>query len=157
MPRSAGLERLRKNVPLQITTPALAASPLLNQAGSRFKGSPQLRRGGAPSAGVVARVYPQPVELGICRPNPLGDLPALPEDNYCNYGLAAYLFTNDMNRILRAVRDMEVGELYSNRGPGESVHGFHAGWKQSGVGGDAGKYGLEEYLQRKTVYIPYQG
>ncbi len=77
--------------------------------------------------------------------------------NDSRYGLAAYLFTNDMNRILRAVRDMEVGELYINRGPGESIHGFHTGWKQSGVGGDDGKYGLEEYLQRKTVYIRYQG
>jgi lactaldehyde dehydrogenase / glycolaldehyde dehydrogenase len=81
----------------------------------------------------------------------------LPEDNYSTDGLAAYLFTNHMNRILRAVRDMEVGELHINRGPGESVHGFHAGWKQSGIGGDDGEYGLEEYLQRKTVYIRYQG
>jgi lactaldehyde dehydrogenase / glycolaldehyde dehydrogenase len=77
--------------------------------------------------------------------------------NDSTYGLAAYLFTNDMSRILRAVRDMEVGELYINRGPGESIHGFHTGWKQSGIGGDDGKYGLEEYLQRKTVYIRYQG
>ncbi len=77
--------------------------------------------------------------------------------NDCRYGLAAYLFTNDMNRILRAVRDMECGELYINRGPGESIHGFHTGWKQSGIGGDDGKYGLEHYLQRKTVYIRYQG
>lgn len=77
--------------------------------------------------------------------------------NDSRYGLAAYLFTNDMNRILRAVRDMEFGELYVNRGAGESIHGFHAGWKQSGIGGDDGKYGLEHYLQRKTVYIRYQG
>jgi len=76
--------------------------------------------------------------------------------NDSRYGLAAYLFTNDMNRIMRAVRDMECGELYINRGPGESIHGYHTGWKQSGVGGDDGKYGLEHYLQRKTVYISYQ-
>ncbi len=77
--------------------------------------------------------------------------------NDSRYGLAAYLFTNDMNRILRAVRDLECGELYINRGPGESIHGFHTGWKQSGIGGDDGKYGLEHYFQRKTVYIHYQG
>ncbi|MGA3324512.1 MAG: aldehyde dehydrogenase [Terriglobia bacterium] len=77
--------------------------------------------------------------------------------NDSRFGLAAYLFTNDMNRILRAVRDMECGELYINRGPGESIHGFHTGWKQSGIGGDDGKYGLDHYLQRKTVYIRYQG
>lgn len=77
--------------------------------------------------------------------------------NDSRYGLAAYLFTTDMNRVLRAVRDMEFGELYINRGAGESIHGFHTGWKQSGIGGDDGKYGLEHYLQRKTVYIRYQG
>jgi hypothetical protein len=77
--------------------------------------------------------------------------------NDSRYGLAAYLFTNDMNRILRAVRDLECGELYINRGPGESIHAYHAGWKQSGIGGDDGKYGLEHYLQKKTVYLRYTG
>lgn len=77
--------------------------------------------------------------------------------NDSRYGLAAYLFTNDMNRIMRAVRDMECGELYINRGIGESIHGYHAGWKQSGIGGDDGKYGLEHFLQRKTVYLRYEG
>jgi len=77
--------------------------------------------------------------------------------NDSRYGLAAYLFTNDMNRVMRAVRDLEVGELYINRGPGESIHGYHAGWKQSGIGGDDGKYGLDHYLQKKTVYVKYAG
>jgi lactaldehyde dehydrogenase/glycolaldehyde dehydrogenase len=76
--------------------------------------------------------------------------------NDSRYGLAAYLFTNDMKRIMRAVRDLECGELYINRGPGESIHGYHSGWKQSGVGGDDGRHGLEHYLQRKTVYVRYQ-
>ena len=77
--------------------------------------------------------------------------------NDSRYGLAAYLFTNDMNRVMRAVRDLEFGELYINRGPGESIHAYHAGWKQSGIGGDDGKYGLEHYLQKKTVYLRYEG
>jgi lactaldehyde dehydrogenase/glycolaldehyde dehydrogenase len=73
------------------------------------------------------------------------------------YGLAAYLFTRDINRVMQAVRDLECGELYINRGPGESIHGYHTGWKQSGIGGDDGKYGLEHYLQKKTVYLRYEG
>jgi lactaldehyde dehydrogenase / glycolaldehyde dehydrogenase len=77
--------------------------------------------------------------------------------NDSRYGLAAYLFTNDMNRVMRAIRDLEVGELYINRGPGESIHGYHTGWKQSGIGGDDGKYGLDHYLNRKTVYLRYEG
>src|SRR3984885_14226735 len=77
--------------------------------------------------------------------------------NDSRYGLAAYLFTKDMDRVLRAVRDFECGELYINRGPGESIHGYHTGWKQSGIGGDDGKHVLDHYLQRKTVYIRHQG
>lgn len=77
--------------------------------------------------------------------------------NDSRFGLAAYLFTKDMDRVMRAVRDLECGELYINRGPGESIHGYHTGWKQSGIGGDDGKHGLEHYLQRKTVYLRYQG
>ena len=77
--------------------------------------------------------------------------------NDSKFGLAGYLFTNDVHKIMRAVRDMEVGELYINRGAGESIHGYHTGWKQSGIGGDDGKYGLEHYLRRKTVYLKYNG
>ncbi|MEQ8846763.1 aldehyde dehydrogenase [Botrimarina sp.] len=71
------------------------------------------------------------------------------------FGLAGYLYTKDIDRLMRAVRDIEVGELYINRGPGESIHGFHTGWKQSGIGGDDGKHGLDHYLRRKTVYLRY--
>jgi lactaldehyde dehydrogenase/glycolaldehyde dehydrogenase len=77
--------------------------------------------------------------------------------NDSRFGLAAYLFTRDIDRVMRAVRDLECGELYINRGPGESIHGYHTGWKQSGIGGDDGKHGLDHYLQRKTVYLKYQG
>ena len=76
--------------------------------------------------------------------------------NDSRFGLAAYLFTKDMNRVMRAVRDLECGELYINRGPGESIHGFHNGWKESGIGGDDGKYGLDHYLQKKTVYLRFE-
>jgi lactaldehyde dehydrogenase/glycolaldehyde dehydrogenase len=72
------------------------------------------------------------------------------------FGLAAYLFTNDVNRIMRVIRDLDVGELYVNRGPGESIHAFHGGWKQSGIGGDDGKHGLDHYLRKKTVYLKYK-
>jgi len=76
--------------------------------------------------------------------------------NDTKFGLAGYIMTNDMNKIMRAVRDMEVGELYVNRSLAESIHGYHAGWKNSGIGGDDGKHGLEHYMRRKTVYLKYQ-
>ena len=75
--------------------------------------------------------------------------------NDSKFGLAGFLMTNDVNKIMRAIRDLEVGELYVNRSLGESIHGYHAGWKHSGIGGDDGKHGLEHYLRRKTVYMKY--
>jgi lactaldehyde dehydrogenase / glycolaldehyde dehydrogenase len=77
--------------------------------------------------------------------------------NDSRFGLAAFLFSNDMNRIMRAIRDLEFGELYINRSIGESIHAFHGGWKESGAGGDDGRHGLEHYLQKKTVYLRYSG
>ena len=53
----AGLYTLRKNCPRRTTTPAPEAPPLLNQEGScRKRSPPQMRRGGAPNAGVVLTV-----------------------------------------------------------------------------------------------------
>ncbi len=75
---------------------------------------------------------------------------------YCNdseYGLSAYLFTTSFKNINKAISELEVGEVYVNRGMGEQHQGFHNGWKQSGYGGEDGKYGLYQYLEKKTVYM----
>ncbi len=75
--------------------------------------------------------------------------------NRSRYGLSAYLFTRDMPAIMKAVRDVDFGELYVNRIGPESLQGFHVGYRQSGVGGDDGVHGLELYLKKKTVYLNY--
>ena len=77
--------------------------------------------------------------------------------NDCDYGLAAMVFTNDMNKIMRLHDDLEFGEIYINRGHGEQHQGFHNGLKLSGTGGEDGRYGLEQYLEKKTTYIRYKG
>jgi lactaldehyde dehydrogenase/glycolaldehyde dehydrogenase len=77
--------------------------------------------------------------------------------NDCDYGLAAMVFTNDMNKILRLNSELEFGEIYVNRGHGEQHQGFHNGYKLSGSGGEDGKYGIEQYLQKKTYYIRFKG
>ena len=75
--------------------------------------------------------------------------------NDCKYGLAAMVFTNDMSRILRCNDELEFGEIYINRGHGEQHQGFHNGYKLSGSGGEDGKYGFEQYLEKKTFYVNY--
>ncbi len=76
--------------------------------------------------------------------------------NDCEFALAAMVFTNDMNRIMRLNTNLEFGEIYVNRGHGELHQGFHNGYKMSGTGGEDGKYGFEQYLEKKTYYIRYK-
>ena len=76
--------------------------------------------------------------------------------NDCKYGLAAILFTNDMNKVMRLTNELEFGEIYVNRGHGEQHQGFHNGLKLSGAGGEDGKYGLEQYLDKKTSYVKFR-
>ena len=59
--------------------------------------------------------------------------------NDCDYGLSAYLFTNNAKNIMRAVNELEFGEVYTNRENGEMVNAFHNGYKLSGIGGEDGK------------------
>ncbi|WP_017446586.1 aldehyde dehydrogenase [Gayadomonas joobiniege] len=78
---------------------------------------------------------------------------AIEYTNDSEYGLSAYLYTENLRYIHKAIAEMEVGEVYVNRGIGEQHQGFHNGWKQSGFGGEDGKYGLEQYVEKKTVYF----
>ncbi len=75
--------------------------------------------------------------------------------NDSEFGLAAMVFTNDMKKILRLNLELEFGEIYINRGHGEQHQGFHNGYKLSGSGGEDGKYGFEQYLEKKTFYVNF--
>jgi lactaldehyde dehydrogenase/glycolaldehyde dehydrogenase len=75
--------------------------------------------------------------------------------NDCEFGLAAMVFTNNMNTIMKCNDELEFGEIYVNRGHGEQHQGFHNGYKLSGSGGEDGKYGFEQYLEKKTFYVKH--
>ncbi|WP_068258229.1 aldehyde dehydrogenase [Rubripirellula obstinata] len=75
--------------------------------------------------------------------------------NDSDYGLAAFIFTSDMRKIQRAVLELEFGEIYVNRPMGEQRQGFHNGHKLSGTGGEDGKYGMDNYLEKKTMYVNF--
>ncbi|WP_246707133.1 aldehyde dehydrogenase family protein [Mesorhizobium sp. NZP2077] len=73
--------------------------------------------------------------------------------NESEFGLSAYLFTGSLSRVMRFNSESAFGELYINRTCGEMVQGFHSGWKNSGLGGEDGKYGFDAYLRKKTAYV----
>ncbi|HEX6998377.1 MAG TPA: aldehyde dehydrogenase family protein [Gammaproteobacteria bacterium] len=80
---------------------------------------------------------------------------ALSIANASRYGLSAYLFSRDYATVMRTVNELEFGEIYINRTLGESIHAHHAGYKESGIGGEDGKWGLLRYTQVKTAYHHY--
>ncbi len=71
------------------------------------------------------------------------------------YGLTAYVFTSNLHRAMRAIDDIDFGEIYINKIGPEQLQGFHTGYRLSGMGGDDGPYGYERYLRRRTVYLHY--
>ncbi|MEO9227612.1 MAG: aldehyde dehydrogenase [Devosia sp.] len=75
--------------------------------------------------------------------------------NESRYGLSAYVFTKDVRRIMRLTKELRFGEIYVNRQGGDAVHAHHAGIRDSGIGGEDGKYGLDAYFQKKTIYVNY--
>lgn len=77
--------------------------------------------------------------------------------NDSDFGLSAYLYTQDYDRIMRAMDEIDFGEIFVNRTGPESVHGYHGGYRKSGIGGDDGPYGFEAYLKKRTVYLGYRG
>jgi lactaldehyde dehydrogenase/glycolaldehyde dehydrogenase len=92
-------------------------------------------------------------------------LPILPFENFdealgmandSDFGLSSYLYTNNYNHVMRAMTELDFGEVFVNRIGPEAVHGYHTGYRKSGIGGDDGQYGFETYLKKKTVYLQYK-
>jgi len=75
--------------------------------------------------------------------------------NDTDYGLSAYLYTEDFSRVMRMTRAIKSGEIFVNRSGPEEVGGFHSGWGESGLGGDDGTLGLSLYSRTKTVYASW--
>ena len=70
-------------------------------------------------------------------------------------GLSSYLYTQDIPTIMDALKRMEVGTVFVNTQIVGYVQGYHSGHKRSGTGGEDGIHGIENYLQKRTVYWNY--
>jgi len=66
------------------------------------------------------------------------------------YGLHAYVFSGDVARANRVARRIEAGRVFINGLYDEPMAPF-GGFKQSGLGREFGVFGLEEYLEPKTL------
>lgn len=72
--------------------------------------------------------------------------------NSTNYGLAAAVWSGDQERAERVARRLKAGQVDINGGAFNLLAPF-GGCKQSGYGRELGAYGLEEFLELKSLQL----
>ena len=73
--------------------------------------------------------------------------------NDTEFGLAGYFYARDMGRIWRIAEAMETGMVCVNSGILSTEIAPFGGIKQSGLGREGSKYGIEEYLEVKYLML----
>ncbi|WNO53763.1 betaine-aldehyde dehydrogenase [Stakelama saccharophila] len=73
--------------------------------------------------------------------------------NATEYGLAAGIFTNDLNRAHRVVDALQAGSCWINDYNVTPIEMPFGGYKQSGIGRENGLAAIEHYTQIKSVYV----
>lgn len=84
---------------------------------------------------------------------------AIEVNNSVTYGLSSAIFSQDVNRIFRAQRDLDTGIVYVNAGTtGAEIHLPFGGTKGTGNGHrDSGLAALDVFTEWKSIYIDYSG
>jgi len=77
--------------------------------------------------------------------------------NETDYGLAAAVWTNDINKSISAAKALRAGIVWINDSQPAPSEAPWGGFKQSGIGRELGREGVEDYLETKHVYIKLKG
>jgi succinate-semialdehyde dehydrogenase/glutarate-semialdehyde dehydrogenase len=75
--------------------------------------------------------------------------------NDTEYGLVAYVFTEDYRRGLRVCEAMETGMVALNQGSVSGAAAPFGGIKMSGLGREGGPEGITEYLETKLIAVKF--
>jgi betaine-aldehyde dehydrogenase len=78
---------------------------------------------------------------------------ALEIANATPYGLAAAVWTRDIFKAFRVVKQLEAGIVWVNHMQPTMLEAPWGGYKMSGFGRELGHWGVEEYLETKQIYI----
>lgn len=73
--------------------------------------------------------------------------------NDTEFGLASYLYANDMSRIIKVSEELEYGMVGINTGLISNEMAPFGGVKASGLGREGSKYGIEDYLEIKYLCL----
>jgi succinate-semialdehyde dehydrogenase/glutarate-semialdehyde dehydrogenase len=92
--------------------------------------------------GPVAVLYPFATEADAIR-----------MANDTEYGLAAYFYARDLGRVMRVADALEYGIIGINEGIISTEVAPFGGFKESGIGREGSKYGIEDYLEIKYLAL----
>ena len=158
--------------------PGVDVGPLIDQAGRSKvqtlvddavdRGASVLAGGSAPDGPgffypptVLSGVQPESALLSTEVFGPVAPLiPFDTEDevlalaNATEFGLVGYVFTRDLQRSLRVSEELEVGMVGLNTGLVSDPAAPFGGVKQSGLGREGGRIGIEEFLEIKYIATP---
>ena len=109
---------------------------------------------------VLSRCAP---EMKICRDETFGPVAPLIRfadeaevirlANDTDYGLAAYAYTRDLGHAWRLAEQLNYGMVGINAGVISTAEAAFGGVKQSGLGREGGRSGIDEYLETKYVNL----
>jgi succinate-semialdehyde dehydrogenase/glutarate-semialdehyde dehydrogenase len=89
--------------------------------------------------------------VGIAPYEDLDEAVALANDSV--YGLAGYVFGDDLRRAWRTAERLEAGSVWVNDIHRSLAQVPFGGMKRSGLGREKSRHGLDEYLEFKTIYL----
>jgi succinate-semialdehyde dehydrogenase/glutarate-semialdehyde dehydrogenase len=92
--------------------------------------------------GPVAGIFPFDTEAEVIR-----------RANATVYGLAAYLFSRNIDRVFRVSEALEFGMVGMNTGVISTAVAPFGGFKESGLGREGAKHGLDEFLEIQTLHL----
>lgn len=92
--------------------------------------------------------------LGISPVRSAAEALALANDS--RMGLAGFVFTRDLARGMALCEGLEAGSVWLNDIQRSSHYVPFGGMKESGLGREKGRYGVEAYLEYKTMYLSYE-
>ena len=73
--------------------------------------------------------------------------------NDTEFGLASYFYANDLSRVWKVMEELEYGMVGVNTGLISTAEAPFGGVKQSGLGREGSKYGMDDYLEMKYVCL----
>ncbi|HAY43696.1 MAG TPA: aldehyde dehydrogenase, partial [Micrococcaceae bacterium] len=77
----------------------------------------------------------------------------LPHVNSGSYGLGASVWSPDLDRAREVAFELEAGTVWINQHTVVELDAPFGGWKASGTGRERGRWGLEEYLEPRTINL----